>query len=100
MIDIKCTLRHSNRDDSDLLAYLCSLISLPFSHTCIGLPQSGKNIWKMNFFQVRDKSGNLVGSQGNLERTRKVREFENKWLWQAVLRKFIYSAQEGKGCTF
>ena len=24
----------------------------------------------------------------------KVREFGNKWLWQAVLRKFIYSVQE------
>ena len=36
-----------------------------------GLPQSGKNIWKMNFFS---RSGNLVGSQGNLERTWKVRE--------------------------
>ena len=35
-----------------------------------GLPQSGKNIWKMNFFQ----SGNFVGGQGNLERTWKVRE--------------------------
>ena len=33
-----------------------------------------------------------LGSQG------KVREFENKWLGQAVLRKFMYSVQEGKGC--
>ena len=30
----------------------------------------------------------------------KVREFENKWPWQADLRKFIYSVQEGKRCTF
>ena len=30
----------------------------------------------------------------------KVKEFENKWLWQASFRKFIYSVQEGKGCTF
>ena len=30
----------------------------------------------------------------------KVREFENKWLWQAVFRKFIYFVQEGKWCTF
>ena len=29
----------------------------------------------------------------------KVREFENKWLWQVVFRKFIYSVQEGKGCS-
>ena len=30
------------------------------------------------FFQVRYKSGNFVVGQGNLERTWKVREFENK----------------------
>ena len=30
----------------------------------------------------------------------KVREFENKWLWQADFRKFIYSVQERKTCTF
>ena len=40
-----------------------------------------------------------MDGQGNLEMTWKVREFENKWLWQAVSRKFIYSVQEGKGCT-
>ena len=68
------------------------------------MPQSGKNIWKMKFFPgqgkvimplaefipattrtvrdatvggkylVREKSGNLVCGQGNLERTWKVRE--------------------------
>ena len=42
----------------------------------------------------------LFDGQGNLERTWKVREFENKWQWQAVFRKFIYSIQERKGCTF
>ena len=31
-------------------------------------------------YQVRKKSGNFVAGQGNLERTLKVREFENKWL--------------------
>ena len=36
----------------------------------------------------------------DFESQRKVREFENKWLWQAVFRKFIFSVQEGKGCTF
>ena len=35
------------------------------------------------FFQVREKSGNFVYGQGNLERSGKVREFENKWLWQS-----------------
>ena len=53
-----------------------------------------ENIWKMIFFQIREKSGNFVDGQG------KVRELKIKWLWQAVSRKFIYSVQEGKGCTF
>ena len=44
------------------------------SLTMTGLPRSGKNIWKMNFFQAREKSGNFVDGQGNLERTWKVRE--------------------------
>ena len=29
----------------------------------------------------------------DLESQGKVREFENKWLWQADFRKFIYSFQ-------
>ena len=41
-----------------------------------------------------DIRGNDLESQG------KGREIENKWLWQAVFRKFIYSLQEEKGCTF
>ena len=57
----------------------------------------GKISGKRIFFQVREKSGNFVDGQGNLERTSKVREFENNWLWQAVFRKFIYSVQEAKG---
>ena len=36
----------------------------------------------------------------DLESQGKVREFENKWLQQAVIRKFIYSVQEGIGCAF
>ena len=36
----------------------------------------------------------------DLENQGKFREFENNWLWQAVVRKFIYSVEEGKGCTF
>ena len=39
-----------------------------------GLPRSGKNIWKMKFFQVREKLGNFVDGQGNLERAGKVRK--------------------------
>ena len=38
------------------------------------LPQSGKNIWKMKFFQVREKPGSFVDGHGSLERTWKVRE--------------------------
>ena len=38
-----------------------------------GLPRSGKNTWKMNFFPVK-KSGNFVDGQGKLERNRKDRE--------------------------
>ena len=45
-----------------------------FNYHCSGLPWSGNNIWKMKFFQVREKSGNFVDGQGNLERTWKVRE--------------------------
>ena len=47
----------------------------------------------MNLFQVREKSGNFVDGQGNLERTWKVREksgnLNKKWLWQADPQKFI-----------
>ena len=39
-----------------------------------GLPRTGKNIFKIKFYQVREKSGNFMDSQGNLERTWKVRE--------------------------
>ena len=43
--------------------------------------------------EIFSRSGKDLESQG------KVREFENSWLWQAVFRKFIYSVQEGKGCS-
>ena len=66
---------------------------------CSGLPWSGKNIWKTNFFSGQGKVREFVSGRGNLERT-KVNEFENKRLWQADFRKFIYSVQEGKSCTF
>ena len=57
-----------------------------------------ENVWKMKFFQVREKSGNFVDGQGNLERTWKVREFENKWLWQSSENLFILF-KRGEGCT-
>ena len=33
----------------------------------------------------------------DLESQRKVKEIENKWLWQAVFRKFFYLFKRGKG---
>ena len=36
----------------------------------------------------------------NLESQGKVRDLENKWLWQADFRKFICSFQEGQRCIF
>ena len=44
------------------------------THYEAGLPQSGKNIWKMKFFQVGENLENLTEGQGNLERTSKVGE--------------------------
>ena len=32
------------------------------------------------FSRNREKSGNFVDGQGNLERTWKIKEFENNWL--------------------
>ena len=57
---------------------------------CPGLPQLGTHIWKMKFCGWSGKVRKDLESQG------KVREFESKWLWQADIRKFIYSFQEGK----
>ena len=76
----------------------CEFIQFP------GLPWSRKNIWKMIFFPGQEKVREFCGWPGkfrkDLESLGKVRKFENKWLWQAVFRKFIYSVQEGKGGTF
>ena len=52
------------------------------------------------FLPGQGKVWEFCGWQGYLERTWKVREFENKWLLQEVFRKFIYFAQEGKRYTF
>ena len=58
----------------------------------------------MNFFPGLGKIREFCEWPGkfrkDLESQGIVREFENKWLLQAVFRKFIYSVQEGKGCTF
>ena len=51
-----------------------------------GLPQSGKNIWKMNIFPDQGKVREFYGWPGkfrkDLASQGKDREFENKWLWQ------------------
>ena len=66
-----------------------------------GLPWSGKNIWKIKYFPGQGNVREFCGWPGkfikDLESQEKVREFENKWLWQVLFRKFV---QEGKGCTF
>ena len=58
-----------------------------------GLPPSEKNIWKMKFFPGQGKVREFCGWSGkfknDLESQGKVREFENKWPWQADFRKFI-----------
>ena len=43
----------------------------------------------MKFFQVREKAGNFVDGQGNFKRTWKVRDFENKRVWQSSENLFI-----------
>ena len=51
----------------------------------------------------RDGRAHMLGKgkiRKDLESQGKVREVENKWLWQAVFRKLINSVQERKGCTF
>ena len=60
-----------------------------------GLPRSGKHVWKMNFLLVREKTGNFVDGQGSLERTRKVRKFENNgYDRQSSENLFILSKRE------
>ena len=74
------------------------------SCSLLGLPWSEKNIWKMNIFPGQGKVREFCGWPGKFRKDfgsqGKVREFKNKWLWLANFRKFIYSVQEGKGCTF
>ena len=81
---------------------LTRLLLLIWVCTDSGLPRSGKNIWKMKFFPGQEKVRENCGWSGkfrkDLESQGKLREYENKWLWQADFRKFIYSFQEGKRC--
>ena len=66
--------------------------------SCSGLPQSGKNIWKMTFFPGQGKVREFCGWPGkfrkDLESQGKVREFENKGMTGSLQK--IYSVQEGK----
>ena len=65
-----------------------------------GLPQSGKNIWKMKFFpgqgKVREFCGWSEKFRKDLESQGKIREFESKWLLQADIRKFILFFSRGE----
>ena len=50
----------------------CKLMSP--EHYFTGLPRSRKKFWKIKIFQVREKSGNYIFSQGNLKKMKKVVE--------------------------
>ena len=54
----------------------------------------------MKFFLGQGKVREFCGWSGklrmDLESQGKIRDFESKWLWQAIVKKFIYSFQEGK----
>ena len=57
----------------------------------------------MKLFPGLRKDKDFCGWPGkfrkDMESQGKVREFENELLWQEIFIKFIYSVQEGKGCT-
>ena len=71
---------------------------------CAGLPWSGKNIWKTKFFPGQGKVREFCGWSGKfrkaLESQGKVREFENKWMWQEDLRKIYLFCSRGKKMYF
>ena len=77
-----------------------SCVSASFVLPVTGLPQSGRNIWKMKFFPGQGKFREFSGWPGkfrkDLEIQLKVREFENKWLWQAVFRYVFILFKRGK----
>ena len=63
-----------------------------------GLPRSGKSVWKMKLFPGQGKIREFCGWSGKFRKALgsqgKVRELENKWMWQADLRKFILFKRE------
>ena len=87
-----------------LLPFLNNPKDLDPSYKMDRLATVRENIWKMKFFPGQGKVREYCGWPGKfrkaLESRGKVREFENKYLLQAVFRKLIYSVLEGKGCTF
>ena len=68
-----------------------------------GLPRSGKNIWKTNFFPGQGKVREFCGWPGkfrkDLESQGNSGNLKKKMAMASSLQK-IYSVQEGKGCTF
>ena len=67
-----------------------------FAYSLTGLPQSGKNIWKMKFFPGQGKVREICGWQGKFRKDLQSQgkgEFKNKWLWQAVFRKFLFCSR-------
>ena len=65
-----------------------------------GLPWSGKNIWEMKIFPGQGKVREFCGWSGtfrkDLESQGKVREFENKWLWQADQKIYAFCSRGEK----
>ena len=75
-----------------------------FTLLTAGCHGQGKISEKLNFFQVREKSGNFADGQGNLERTWKVRE--KSWnlkingYGRQTLENLFIPFKKGKRCTF
>ena len=97
----RCRLRLAQLQ---LLKHVYSIPSSKAKDIKQGCHGQGKISGKCIFFPGPEKVGEFFGWPGkfrkNLESEGNVREFENKWLWQAVFRTFIYSVQKGKGLTF
>ena len=74
-------------------------------NTCIQGCHSVREKYLENYFfpdqgKVREFSCWPGKFRKDFESQGKVRELENKWLCQVIFRKFIYSVQEGKRCSF
>ena len=76
--------------------YLTADLKLSAQHSRVAMVRE-KCLENRNQGKVREFCGWSGKSRKDLESQGKVREFENKWLWHADFRKFIYSVKEGKG---